>query len=148
MTEINDKKLAKTFDDSLDVLSHRLNSHSDEPLTKGEHEQLEVAKMVFTGYPKIRSAQAQVAGVGLKILSAAAENPEQYRQFVREHMPKVSPLITIPQILEGRVKSSIDAQRERTELIATSLAKEKEYQDKIDELEFENMQLKDKLGQS
>lgn len=148
MTEINDKKLAKAFDDALDIISHRLNSHSDEALTKGEHEQLETAKLIFVGYPKVRSAQAQVAGVGLKILSAAAENPEQYRQFVREHMPKVSPLITIPQVLESQKKDHIDEMKQKENTISGLLAKVKELQDKNDEVSFENIQLREKLNQS
>lgn len=147
MVEINDKKLVQVFNDSLDILSHRLSSHSDEILTKGQQQQLEVAKVVFTSYSKIRSTQAQVAGVTLKILSAAAESPDQYRQFVREHMPKVSPLITIPQIMEGRSKSAIDTQKEKTDIVAAGLVKEKELKEKIQTLEFENMQLKEKLEQ-
>ena len=144
MTEINDKKLAKVFDDALDVISHRINSHSDDVLTKGEFQQLEAAKMVFINYPKIRAAQSQVAAVGLKILNAAAESPEQYREFVREHGMRIAPLITIPQILKAHDQTLIDGQKEKSQIIATSLAKEKEMKDRIDELEFENMQLKEK----
>ena len=146
MSEVNDKKLAKAFDDSLDVISHRLNSHSDEAMTKGEQEQLQTARLVFTTYPKIVQAQSQRAAVGIKILHAASENDGQYRDLVREHMPRIAPLIIIPHVLDAHGKTLLEVKEDQSKLIATSLAKEKEYKDKIDELEFENMQLKEKAG--
>jgi hypothetical protein len=147
LTEINDKKLAKTFNDALDVLANRLNTHADEPPSKGDSERVEIARTIFVGYPKIKAAQAQVASVGLKILSAAAESPAQYRELVKAHMPQISPLITIPQILDSRTRDIIEVQKEKNDLMAVSLAKEKEMKDRIDELQFENMQLKEKANQ-
>jgi hypothetical protein len=147
MTEINDKKLVKNFDDSMDVMGHRLNSHSDEPLTKGEREQLEVAKLFFVTYPKIKAAQSQVAGVGLKILDAASENQEQYRQLVREHMPKISNLVSIPQLMEGKNQDIMEVKKEKQDLAVKWQTEKKAMQDTIDDLQFKLMQIEEKAKQ-
>lgn len=139
---INEGKYEKLFNTSLDVLDSILRRKSDEPMSNDDIYQAKVATSVLSSYPKHKAAIASAAGVTLEVLKGAAENVEQYREFIRAHMPRTGIIKTIPEVLEDGRKNVVemekhlqDLQSGRDNRLATALSQ-------VDELKRENQELR------
>lgn len=123
-TEINEGRYVKNFNDALDVMDKIMRDKSDEPLTPRDMAKLKAAQTIITSYPRMVQARASTVDTALKVFDAAAENKEQYREFVKSHLPRVAPLLAMPEIINHR-DNPIDSE-ERYKKLSSDFANERQ----------------------
>jgi hypothetical protein len=115
--EVNENKYAKLFNNSLDLLD-RIISKEDGPLSEDDKVKMKAANSIIGSYPRYRQSQASIAGVTLDVLKGASETQEQYRELIRAHMPHITPLISIPQILDSKKADVTELRQKVTDIAA------------------------------
>lgn len=108
---INEGKYEKVFNRSLDVLDRILGRQGDEALSGDDTVRVKIATSVLASWPRHRQAMASTAEITLAVLKGAAESEAQYREFVREQMPRVGIMRTMPQMIDGGRQSITDLER-------------------------------------
>jgi hypothetical protein len=146
MSDVNETKYTKLFNDAVDYLDKALNEPklSEDILTSREISDRKISMAVIGSFPRYKMAQASAAHVTLAVLEGAAENKEEYRQLIRSHMPRFAPLATIPQLVDASSKKAADLQKRNEELVANHLIELKNAHEEVAELKLENEQLKAK----
>jgi len=148
MADVNESKYTKLFNDAIDHLDKSLNEPvlSDEKLTPRELSDRKICMSVISSFPRYRLAQASMAHVTLSVLEGASENKAEYRDLIRTHMPRFSPLSTIPQLLDTTRKNAVELQKKLEEKTAAHLVELQNLHEEINELKTENEQLKSKIN--
>jgi hypothetical protein len=146
MSDVNETKYVKLFNDAVDYLDKSLNGSnlSEENLTQREGSDRKICMAVIGSFPRYKMAQASMAHVTLSVLEGASENKDEYRELIRAHMPKFAPLSTIPQLLDSTSRKASDLQKKLEENTASHLVEIKNLHEEISELRLENDQLKNK----
>ena len=113
---VNEVKYERVFNQSLDLLSDIFKRKSEQVLSNDELVKFKIATSVLASWPRYRQAITSTAEVALAVLKGASETEAQYREFVREHMPRLSPIKLLPQFLEDNKLTNIELQRQVSSL--------------------------------
>jgi hypothetical protein len=143
--EINENKLSKVFNDALDVIDYVLKNKGGDELTPKDIQRIKSAQVVMTSYPRYIHARASTAHVALEILHGAAENEEQYRNFVRQHVPYSGIMKTVPTELLTNRKNLLEVIDEKQTVEERYLAEKNAWNEEKAELLFKVNQLEHKL---
>jgi hypothetical protein len=141
---INDPRLNQVLNESLDVIHRLLKTKSDDELTQTDLQRIKTANIVLTSYPRYGQTNATTAHVALEILKAASENEEQYRSFVRQHVPYSGVLKTVPKELLGGRKDIFTAEEKAQSVEERYLTEKQSWQNEKAELLFKIQQLEHK----
>jgi hypothetical protein len=136
--EINENKFSKLFNDAVDTLDALMKDKSDEELNNREILKYKSAATIINSYPRYRQSQASIASVTLSVLRGAAVNDDEYRELIRNHMPRVNFLRTIPEALTMNRKNAADLENKIKETTSNAIQVESD-------LKAENIELKARI---
>lgn len=132
--EINENKFSKLFNDAVEALDNLMKDKSNEELNSREVAKYKAASNVISSYPRYRQSQASIANVTLQVLRGAAADDNEYRELIRQHMPRVDFLKTIPEALTSNRHNAMELENKLKDNTSKAFQVQRDLQEENAEL--------------